>query len=117
MKWFIIISILTIVIDLIFDYKGWAINIAIPIIIIIANVTMLVLTICSVNRYYKYAIYQLIIFAFSMVPLVIYFAFDNVITMPVLTIISSSITLFTFLMSLILCGENILEELDRRLHL
>ena len=114
---FIIISLLTIIIDLIFDYKGWAINIAIPIIIIIANVTMLVLTICSVNRYYKYAIYQLIIFAFSMVPLVIYFAFDNVITMPVLTIISSSITLFTFVMSLILCGRNIVEELDRRLHM
>ena len=114
---FIIISILTIVIDLIFDYKGWAINIAIPIIIIIANVTMLVLTICSVNRYYKYAIYQLIIFAFSMIPLVIYFVFDNVITMPVLTIISSSITLFTFVMSIILCGRNIVEELDRRLHM
>ena len=58
---FIIISILTIVIDLIFDYKGWAINLAIPIIIMVANVTIFVLTLVSLRRYYKYAIYQLII--------------------------------------------------------
>ncbi len=114
---FIIISLLSIVIDLIFDHKGWAVNIAIPIIIIIVNVTMLVLTLCSINRYYKYAIYQLIIFVFSMIPLVIYFAFDAIITMPILTIISSSITVFTFIMSLILCGKNIVGELDRRLHM
>lgn len=114
---FIIISLLTLFIDYIFDYRGWAINLAIPIIIIVANVTMLILTIVSVNRYYKYAIYQLIIFLFSIVPLIIYFSFDNIITMPIFTIISSSITLFTFIISLILCGKNILAELDRRLHM
>ena len=114
---FIIISIFTLVVDIIFDYKGWAINIAIPIIIIIANITMLVLTITGINRYYKYAIYQLIIFAFSIIPLIIYFTIDNVITMPIFTIIASSITLFTFIISLALCGKNIVEELDRRLHM
>ena len=113
---FIIISVLNFVIDYVLGYKGWSINISIPIIIIIANITMLVLTICSINRYYKYAIYQLIIFAFSMVPLIIYFVFQNIITIPLLTIISSSVALFTFVMSLLLCGENIIEELDRRLH-
>lgn len=42
---FIVISLLVLCIDYIFDYKGWAINLAIPIIIIIANTTMLILTI------------------------------------------------------------------------
>ncbi len=114
---FIIISILTLIIDYVIGYSGWAINISIPIIIIIANVTMLILTIVSVNRYYKYAIYQLIIFVFSLIPLGIFFMFDNIITMPIFLIISSSITLFTFVISLILCGSNIIEELDRRLHM
>ena len=114
---FIVISLLVLCIDYIFDYKGWAINLAIPIIIIIANTTMLILTIVSVNRYYKYAIYQLIIFAISVVPLIIFFAFDNIIIVPIFTIISSGIAFFTFVMSLILCGKNILEELDRRLHI
>lgn len=114
---FIVISLFVLCIDYIFDYKGWSINLAIPIIIIIANTTMLILTIVSVNRYYKYAIYQLIIFAISMVPLIIFFAFDNIIIVPIFTIISSGIAFFTFVMSLILCGKNILEELDRRLHI
>lgn len=114
---FIIISLLTLFIDYVFDYKGWAINLAIPIIIMIANITMLILTIVSVNRYYKYAIYQLIIFIFSIIPLIIYLCFDNIVTVPIFTIISTSIALFIFITSLILCGKNILEELDRRLHI
>lgn len=113
----IAISILTVCIDYIIGYSGWTINLAIPIIIMVANVTILVLTIVSVRRYYKYAIYQLIIFVFSMVPLVTFFVFPGVITTPVLMIISSSIAVFTFVISLILCGRSIIEELDRRLHM
>lgn len=114
---FIIISLLTLFIDYIFDYRGWAINLAIPIIIIVANVTMLILTIVSVNRYYKYAIYQLIIFLLSLIPLIIDLFSNNIITMPIFTIIASSIAVFTFVFSLILCGKSIIEELDRRLHM
>ena len=42
---------------------------------------------------------------------------DNIITMPIFTIIASSIAVFSFLFSLILCGKSIIEELDRRLHM
>ena len=113
----IAISLLNICIDYIIGYKGWAINLAIPIIIIIANITILILTIVSISRYYKYAVYQLIIFVFSILPLVIYMAFEGIITTPIFTIISTSIAVFTFIISLILCGRNIIEELDRRLHM
>ena len=114
---FFAISALTLCVDYIMGYGGWAINLAIPIIIMVANITILVLTIVSVHRYYKYAVYQLIIFVFSMIPLIIYFAFDEIITRAIFTIIASSIAILTFAISLILCGENILEELNRRLHM
>lgn len=111
------ISGLTLCIDFILGYKGWSINIAIPIIIMVANVTILILTFVSVSRYYKYAVYQLIIFVLSIIPLIIYYIFDGVIVKPIFMIISSSIAVFTFISSLVLCGKNIMEELDRRLHM
>ena len=113
----IAISVLTVCIDYILGYSGWAINLAIPIIIMVANITILVLTVVSVHRYYKYALYQLIIFVLSMIPLFIFFAFPGVIVAPIFMIISSSIAVFTFVLSLILCGRSIIDELDRRLHM
>ena len=113
----ILISVLVLCIDFIIGYNGWAINLAIPIIIGIANITILVLTIVSVNKYYKYAIYQLIIFVLSMIPMVLYIVTKDIITKPIFTITSSTVAVFTFILSLILCGKSIIEELDRRLHM
>lgn len=112
----IAISILTICIDNILGYSGWSINLAVPIIIMVANITSFVLTICSFHKY-KYALYQLIIFIISIVPLGILLFSDEVITKTLFTIISSSIAFFSFVFSLILCGRDIIEELDRRLHM
>ena len=111
------ISVLTVCIDYILGYSGWAINLSVPIIIMAANITIFVLTMVSVNRYYKYAIYHLIIFAFSMIPLILLVFTKDIIVVPIFTIISSGIATFTFIFSLILCGRSIVEELDRRLHM
>ena len=113
----IAISLLTLGIDYTIGYSGWAINLAIPIIFSIANITIFVLTLVSLKRYYKYAIYQLIIFLLSIIPLIIDIVSDNIIKTPIFTIISSSIAVFVFIFSLILCGRSILEELNRRLHM
>ena len=113
----IAISVLTLCIDYILGYQGWAINLAIPIIITIANITILILTVVSIHKYYKYAVYQLIISVLSFIPLIIYFSFDGVITKPIFTMISTWIAVFTFIFSLVLCGKNIIQELDRRLHM
>lgn len=111
------ISLLTLCIDYVLGYSGWAINLSIPIIIAVANITIFVLTMVSIHRYYKYAMYQLIIFLLSLIPLIIVLFSDNIITIPIFTIISSSIAVFTLIFSLILCGKSIIEELDRRLHM
>ena len=113
----IAISLLTLCIDYVIGYSGWAINVSIPIIISVANITILVLTIVSVHRYYRYVIYQLIIFVLSLIPLFIEMWGTGIIYWPIFTIISSGITVFTFLLSAILCGKSMIEELNRRLHM
>ena len=72
----IAISLLTTYIDYNLGFKGWSLENSIPIIIMIANVTMLVLTIVSHRKYMRYAIYQLIICIYSLLP--IYFIQDHV---------------------------------------
>ncbi len=112
----ICISILTIAIDYILSYEAWSITFSIPILIIIANLTLTVLTIVSRKKYIKYAVYQLIIFILSMIPLIFMLVY-KIQTSNILTIISSSIAAFTFVLTLILCGKSVFRDLIRRFHI
>lgn len=111
----IAIAILTIFIDYKLGYNGWSVEIAIPIIIIIANITMLVLTIISYKKYIKYAIYQLIIVLFSMLPIL--FVQENMINKPVLSIVSSSISIINFIICLLLTAKDVKEAIIRKFHI
>ena len=88
----IAISLLTTYIDYNFGFKGWSLEISIPIIIMIANVTMLVLTIVSHRKYMRYAIYQLIICIYSLLP--IYFIQEELIDNYILSYIAIGISEF-----------------------
>lgn len=111
----ICISALTLAIDYIIGYEGWSITLAIPIMIMIGNLTLMILTITSRKRYIKYAIYQIVIFIISMIPLIlIKYRVQNYY---VPTIISSSIATFTLLLTLILCGKDLYKDLIRRFHI
>lgn len=109
------ISVLTIYIDYKLGMKGWAINIAIPIMIMIANVTMLVLTIVSYKKYIKYAIYQLIIVIFSMLPVV--FVTENIVQNKTLSVIASGISVLNFIFCLVLCAKDVKEAIIRKFHM
>ena len=109
------ISLLTIFIDYKLGFKGWSIEIAIPIIIMIANITMLVLTIVSYKKYIKYAIYQLGIVLFSMLPVL--FIEENMVNNIVLSIIASSISILNFILCLILCAKDVKEAVIRKFHM
>lgn len=111
----IAISMLTAYIDYKLGFRGWSINIAIPIMIIIANVTMLVLTIVSYKRYIKYGIYQLIIVLFSMLPVV--FMTENMVKVKTLSIIASGISVLNFVICLILCAKDVKEVIVRKFHM
>ena len=76
---------------------------------------MLVLTIVSYKKYIKYAIYQLIIVLFSMLP--VFFITEQMIQNKTLGIIASSVSSFNFLISLILCSRDVKEVIIRKFHM
>ena len=97
----IAISILTIYID----YK-------IPIIIIIANITMLILTIINRKRYIRYAIYQLVICLFSLTPF--YFIYEKMITNKILSYVATGICIINFLLTICLCSKEVKDAVVRK---
>ena len=109
------ISILITYIDYLLGFKGWSINIGIPILIIIANITMLVLTIVSYKKYIKYAICQLIICAFSMLP--IFFITEHMVNDKTLSIIATFISIFNFLLTICLSTKDVKEAIIRNFHI
>lgn len=111
----IAISILSIYIDYMLGFRGWSINIAIPILIIISNITMLVLTIVSHKKYIKYAIYQLVIVIFSMMPVVL--MHENYINNKVLTIVATGISILNLILTLTLCARDVKEAVIRKFHM
>lgn len=111
----IALSILTVYIDYKLGRKGWAINIAIPIMIMIANITMLVLTIVSYKKYMKYAFYQLIIVLFSMLPVIL--VTEHIVQDKTLSVIASGISVFNFVLCLVLCAKDVKEAIVRKFHM
>lgn len=111
----IALSLLTFYIDYKLGMKGWSIHIAIPIMIIIANMTMLVLTIVSYKKYIKYAIYQLMIVFFSMLPVI--FVMEYMVQDKTLSMIASGISVLNFVLCLILCAKDVKEEIVRKFHM
>ncbi len=109
------VSALTLYIDYKTSFKGWSTDIAIPIIIIIANITMLILTIVSYKKYIKYAIYQLVIVFFSMVPVLL--IAEDVVYNKTLSVIACTICIINFIISLILCSKDVKEAVIRKFHM
>ena len=109
------ISLLTVYIDYILRFKrGWSINIAIPIIIIIANITMAILTIVSYKKYIKYAIYQLIIVMLSMLPAIL--MAEHIVPNNDLNISAIVVSVTNFVLCLIWCAKDVKDAIVRKLH-
>ena len=111
----IAISLLTTYIDYNLGFKGWSLEISIPIIIIIANVTMLVLTIVSHKKCVRYAIYQLVICIYSMIP--IYFIQKELIDNYVLSYVAIGISIMNFILTILLSARDVKEAVIRKFHM
>lgn len=111
----IAISLLTLFIDYKLGFNGWSINISIPIIIIIANVSMLILTIVSHRKYIKYAIYQLVIVLFSTIPGIL--LGEDIIKNKVLSIVASGISVLNLVLTLCLCARDVKDAIIRKFHI
>ena len=75
---------------------------------------MLVLTIVSHKKYIRYAIYQLVICIFSMIPL--YLIYENYVYQAVLSYIAIGISILNFLLTIILCAKDVKEAIIRKFH-
>lgn len=111
----IALSILTFYIDYKLGMKGWSINMAIPIMIMIANMTMLILTIVSHKKYMKYAIYQLLIVFFSMLPVVL--VTEHIIQDKILSILATGVSVLNFVFCLLVCTKDVKETIIRKFHM
>lgn len=110
----IALSSLTIYIDYVLGMKGWSVNLAIPIMIMIANLTMLVLTVVSYKKYIKYAIYQLVIVFLSMLPVLL--VTEHVVKDKTLSMIATGISVLNFLLCLMLAAKDMKEAIFRKFH-
>lgn len=111
----ICISVLVILLDVIIGYRKWSLELAIPIIIGVANITIFVLTIVSHKRYFKYAIFELCIFAISMIPIILFFIHITEKWIP--ATICSGIAIITLINTIFLCGKDLKQELERLFHI
>jgi len=111
----IVISIATLFIDYRLGFNGWSFDIAIPIILIIANATMLILTIISYKKYIKYAICQLILVIFSILP--IFFVMKNMMELKTLNKIAIIISALNLTITMILCYKDVKEAIIRKVHM
>ncbi len=111
----IILSLFMIYIDDKIGFQGWSIHIAMPIMIMVANLTMLVLTIISYKKYMKYAMYQLVIVFFSILPIMLMAEHGG--QKKMLSVIASGISILNFIIGLVLCAKEIKEVMIRKFHL
>lgn len=110
----IAISFLMFYIDKRLNFRGWSIYIGIPILTMIANITMLVLLIVSYNKYTRYAMYQLIIVILSMLPFIL--VLKGIIEFKILNKITIGISLFNFIISMILSYKSFYRMLICKFH-
>lgn len=111
----ITISLFTVYIDYKLGFKEWSLNIVLPILVIISNIAMFVLTIVSHKQFIKYAIYQLVIVFFSILPII--FITENIVQNKILSIIAISISILNLLISLVWCTKDIKEAIVRNFHM
>ena len=111
----ILLAILVIFIDYRIGYIGWSINMAIPILIMISNIAMFIITIISYKHYGKYAVSQLVIVLLSLS--IIYLVYKGYAKANILINISVMISIVNFLVSLVLCHRDFKEEIIKKFNI
>ena len=109
------ISLLFLAIDYALGFEKWSLEIAIPIVIITANMIMTILTCISYKRYIRYVVYQLILIIISMTPMIL--ITEHYIADSLLSRIAVWISVVNFIFSVALCSKDIKAELKRKFHM
>lgn len=111
----IAVSAILVYIDKKLGFIGWSMSIAVPIVLIVANISMLILTLVSYKKYIKYAIYQLIILMLSFLPIIL--VLEKVIELSLLGRISIIVSILNLIITIILCFKDVTEAVKRKMHM
>ena len=111
----IVISAVLLYIDNRIGFRGWSISIGIPIVVIVANATMFILTMITYKNYIKYGIYQLMIVLASFITIGV--ILNKIVSLKVLSYIAIAISALSLLISLSLCSKDVKEAVIRKLHM
>lgn len=111
----IALSCLCVYFDIRLGFEAWSINLAIPMIVIIINIIMLILSIASYNNFIRYAFFQLLIVVASLVP--IFLVYENMVNDKTLSIVATVISGVNLLFSLIFHFKDIKTEIARKFHI
>jgi hypothetical protein len=111
----IVLSIFLFIIDFVFGFTRWSLSIGIPIVIMVSNVTMMIITMIKHKKYMKYAVYVILILLFSIV-------YDIIISMasnhsPLLNIITLWVSITNLSFVLIFNFDIIKIELQKKFHI
>lgn len=106
---------ITIYIDYRLGFTGWSLNISVPIIIIIANITMYFVTIFNYKHYGAYALNQLTTLLFSFVANI---AINKIIhSYSAIAIVAFIISAVNLLISIVLCFRDLKEEAIKKFNI
>lgn len=109
------ISALCVYIDYRLGFQAWSINLAIPMIVIIINITMLIISIARYSNFIRYAFVQLLIVLVSLVP--IFLVYEQLVNDKTLSIVATSISGVNLLFSLIFHFKDIRDEVIKKFHM
>lgn len=109
------ISILLVIIDYVFGFIKWSLNIGIPIVIMVSNFTMMVITLMKYKKYVKYAVYEIMILLFSIIyNVIISFMSDSSLILNIITL-WFSLTNLSFVLAL--SARSLKVELEKKFHI
>ena len=109
------ISALCVYFDIRMGFQAWSINFAIPMIVIVTNITMLILSIASFRNFARYAFFQVLIVILSLVP--IFLVYENLVNDKTFSVFASVLSIFNLIISLIFHFKDIKSELARNFHI
>lgn len=111
----LVISLFLFIIDFVFDFSKWSFSIGIPIVIMVSNITMLIITMLKQKKYVKYAFYEILILLFS----IAYDVFISLVSihLPLLNIITIWICITNLSFVLIFNYDILKVEIEKKFHI
>lgn len=107
--------LIAVAIDFVVGYRGWSLNYALPIAILLVDVGILALMFINHRNWQSYMMWQIFMILCSIVPLILQFV--GIVTKPLLGLIAFAFSVFLFLGTLIIGDRRARVELKRRFHI